>query len=86
MLFPLYMNIVLKTKKKHCERLSECKFFRNKMTKVKELITNKIDISLISETKLHQSFPNQQIHINGYWMFRSFPFKVLHLNSTPDDN
>ena len=56
------------------------------MTKVKELITNKIDISLISETKLHQSFPNQQIYINGYWMFRSFPFKVLHLNSTPDDN
>ena len=56
------------------------------MTKVKELITNKIDISLILETKLHQSFPNQQIHINGYWMFRSFPSKVLHLNSTPDDN
>ena len=72
------------------------------MTEVKKLITNKTDISLISETKLDQSFPNQQFQINGYKMFRrgkckyggrilfyvnqNIPSKVLNLNSTPDDN
>ena len=38
-------------------------FLRNKITEVKELITNKIDICLISETKLDQSFLNEQFQI-----------------------
>ena len=31
---------------------------------------NNIDISLFSETKLDQTFPNQQFKISGYKMFR----------------
>ena len=38
-------------------------FLKNKITEVKELITNKIDICLISETKLDQSFLNEQFQI-----------------------
>ena len=38
-------------------------FLRNKITEVKELITNKIDICMISETKLDQSFLNEQFQI-----------------------
>ena len=72
------------------------------MIKVKELITDKIDICLISEIKLDQSFPNLQFQIHGYKMFRrdmdkyggrtlfgvneNIPSKFLHVNSTPDDN
>ena len=75
---------------------------RNKMTEEKEFITNKTDIYLISETKLNQSFPNQQFQIYGYKTFRmdrdkygggilfyvneNIPSKVLRLNSTPNDN
>ena len=72
------------------------------MTEEKEFITNKTDIYLISETKLNQSFPNQQFQIYGYKTFQmdrdkygggilfyvneNIPSKVLHLNSTPNDN
>ena len=42
---------------------------KNKVTGVRELITNKIEICLISETKLDQSFPNQQFQMHGYQMF-----------------
>ena len=72
------------------------------MAEVNKLITNKIDMCLISETKLYQSFPNQQFQIHEYKVFwrdrdkysegtlfyvdKSTPSKVLHLNSTPDDN
>ena len=43
---------------------------RNKFVAIDELIKNKIDICLISETKVDESFPNQQFKINGYKMFR----------------
>ena len=72
------------------------------MTEVKELITNKIDICLLPETKIDQSFPNQQFPVHGYNIFRRNRAKygggilfyvnentqsnVLRLNSTPDDN
>ena len=38
---------------------------RNKFVAVEELIKNKIDVCLISETKVDESFPNQQFKING---------------------
>ena len=43
---------------------------RNKFAAIDELIKNKIDIFLILETKVGESFPNQQFKINGYIMFR----------------
>ena len=43
---------------------------RNKIGAVKELITNNIDICLLSETKIDESFPNQQFNISNYKTFR----------------
>ena len=40
--------------------------FRNKFDVLAELITRKIDILLISETKINESFPSPQFHIFGY--------------------
>ena len=45
-------------------------FLRNKIQAVEKLIGNNIDISLFSETKLDETFPNQQFKISGYKMFR----------------
>ena len=42
----------------------------NKIESVEELMRNDIDISLLSETKLDETFPNQQFKISGYKMFR----------------
>ena len=70
------------------------------MTEAKELITNKTVICLISETKLDQSFPNQQFQVHGYKMFQrdrdtcvggvlfylDEPSKPLQVNSTLDEN
>ena len=39
---------------------------RNKFDLLKELISNNIDILVISETKLDPSFPPGQFHIDGY--------------------
>ena len=73
----------------------------NKFVASDELMKNKIDICLISETKVDESFPNQQFKINGYKMFRKdrdrfggglmfyvneqIPSKVLSLESIPMD-
>ena len=43
---------------------------RNKIEAVKELITNNIDICLLSETKIDVSLPNQQFNINNCKTFR----------------
>ena len=43
---------------------------RSKFEAVEDLIQNNIDISLFSETKLDETFPNQQFKISGYKMFR----------------
>ena len=43
---------------------------RNKFLDFKELILSDTDICLILETKLDDSFPDQQFHVNGYKMFR----------------
>ena len=43
---------------------------RSKIEAVEELMRNNIDISLFSETKLDETFPNQQFKISGYKMFR----------------
>ena len=42
----------------------------NKLVAVEDLMKNKIDVCLISETKVDESFPKQQFKINGYKMFR----------------
>ena len=43
---------------------------RSKIEAVEELMRNIIDISLFSETKLYETFPNQEFKISGYKMFR----------------
>ena len=43
---------------------------RNKIDSIDLLIKEHIDICLLSETKLDNSFPNQQFHLNGYKLFR----------------
>ena len=74
---------------------------RKKFVAVDELIKNKIDVGLISETTVDESFPNQQFKINGYKMFRKdrdrfggglifyvnkqIPSKVLSLEPIPMD-
>ena len=45
---------------------------RNKFEMLEEFIEDKIDISLISETKLDSSFPTWQFVIKGY----STPFRL----------
>ena len=39
---------------------------RNKKGAVQELITNNIDMCLLSETKIRKTFPNQQFNISNY--------------------
>ena len=42
---------------------------KNKIGAVQELITNNIDICLLSETKLDETFPNQQFNMSNYKTF-----------------
>ena len=75
-------------------------FLRNKIEAVEELMRNNIDISLFSETKLDETFPNQQFKISGYKMLRrdrnkhggiifyineNILCKTLNVESLPDD-
>ena len=75
---------------------------RSKIEAVEELIRNNIDISLFSETKLDETFPNQQFKISGYKMFRrdrnkhgggimffineNIPCKTVNVEGLPDDS
>ena len=43
---------------------------RNKFESIKPIISPNFDIFLVSETKLDESFPNNQFSISGYGMFR----------------
>ena len=43
---------------------------RNKFEAVEELVQNKIDICFLSEIKIDETFPTQQLMINGYKLFR----------------
>ena len=43
---------------------------RNKFESTKPIISSNSEIFLVSETKLDESFPNNQFSISGYWMFR----------------
>ena len=43
---------------------------RNKFEYLKPIISPIFDIFLVSETKLDDSFPNNQFSFNGYKMFR----------------
>ena len=43
---------------------------RNKFITVQDIIKPNLDIFLVSETKLDQTFPNNQFFIDGYRMFR----------------
>ena len=42
----------------------------NKFESIKPIISSNFDIFLVSETKLDESFPNNQFSISGYRMFR----------------
>ena len=42
---------------------------RNKIGIVEELITNNIDVCLLSENKIAQNFRNQQFNISNYKAF-----------------
>ena len=43
---------------------------RNKFAAVEELVQNKVDTCFLPETKIDETFPNQQFIINGYNLFR----------------
>ena len=43
---------------------------RNKFTSFKELISRNIDICLLSEIKIDETFTNTQFEIEGYKIFR----------------
>ena len=43
---------------------------KSKFDVVEELVQNKVDIWFLSETKIDETFPNQQCMINGYKLFR----------------
>ena len=43
---------------------------RNKFDFLVQMMSNNIDILLISETKIDSSFPNAQFYIEGYTMYR----------------
>ena len=43
---------------------------RNKFDSIKSIISPNFDVFLVSETKLDESFPNNQFSITGYRMFR----------------
>ena len=43
---------------------------RNKFESIKPIISPNFDIFLVSETKLDESFPNNQFSISSYRMFR----------------
>ena len=47
-------------------------YLRNKFEFLNSLIKDNIDILMISETKLDQSFPTNQFMINGF----SIPFRL----------
>ena len=42
----------------------------NKFDSIKSIISPNFDVFLVSETKLDESFPNNQFSITGYRMFR----------------
>ena len=72
------------------------------MVAVKELMRNNIDISLFSETKLDETFPNQQFKVSGYKMYRrdknkhgrgnmfyineNIPFKKVNVEGLREDS
>ena len=68
------MNLLHQQRLKYAKNLIIGHFninsIRNKFLDFKELILSDTDIYLISETKLDDSFPDQQLHVNGYKMFR----------------
>ena len=61
-------------------------FLQKKIREVNELITNKIDICLIPETKLDQPFPNQQFQIYGFKMFYRGRGKYSGVNKSIPSN
>ena len=76
-------------------------YLRNKIETVEELMRNNIDISLFSESKLDETFPNQQFKTSCYKMFRrdrkkhgggimfyiskNIPCKRVNVEGLPDD-
>ena len=99
--FPLLQAHRLKITKNVITGHVNVNSMRDKFVAVEELIKGKIDIGLISETKIDKSFPNEQFKIKGYKTIRrgrdsfggglifyineQLPSKVLTLESIPRD-
>ena len=45
-------------------------FIRTKLDQLVSSSKNSIDILMISETKIDNSFPTMEFHIEGYWIYR----------------
>ena len=74
---------------------------RNKIIAVEELMRDKVDICLFPETKLDETFPNQEFKTHGYKMYRrnrnkhgggvicyvneSIPCKMVNVEGVPND-
>ena len=52
------------------QQATDVNSLRNKFEAVEELVQNKIDICFLSEIKIDETFPTQQLMINGYKLFR----------------
>ena len=74
---------------------------RNKIIAVEQLMRDTVDICLFSETKLDETFPNQQFKIHGHKMYRrdrnkhggdvlcyvneNIPWKMVNVEGVTDD-
>ena len=74
---------------------------RNKIIAIEKLMQYEVDICLFSETKLDETFPNQQFKIYGYKMYHrnrnkhsggvlcyvneNIPYKIVSVEGVPDD-
>ena len=67
------VNFLHQKRLKYVKNLIICHFninsIRNKFLDFKELVLSEADVCLFLETKLEDSFPDQQFHVNGYKMF-----------------
>ena len=66
----LSQNILQSLRLKNCDRIIighlNINSIRNKLGLLGDMIQDKIDILLVSETKINSSFPKEQFRLNGY--------------------
>ena len=69
-------NIILKNINRISIGQININSIRNKFEFLSEAISGYIDILLITETKLDNSFPNAQFHIKGYSYIKGYPYRL----------